>query len=338
MAEYKEVTENQNFILLIDKNADKETNSICTEYWEFYFNEYNQIKYNHTVADIAKKYNKKPLDITNITKANSFILDTYCTCNTCGAFLSQSKIYTRANMPTYLKSEENYNFICTDCHEEQERIQAEKQEKEQIEKFLNELDEHKKAIETSVYESLNSLELNYLVKLAIIGDSVKVSKFLGISEKRRIELHEKMIDLKLIVPHYKGGYSIDEDFKHALQNIDINSKIKPIFGSKAAHALYQKLKKKYLYVYPEIPLAAFIQKQDIEHLFTERWHSDYFLMCRLDFVVTDQNGLPKFGVEYQGGYHQNPEQKIKDEFKRQIMNESGLEIQYMNYSDIKDKQ
>ena len=56
--------------------------------------------------------------------------------------------------------------------------------------------------------------------------------------------------------------------------------------------------------------------------------------CRLDFVITNQNSLPKFGVEFQGSYHQNSDQKIKDDFKEALLNEVGLSIQYYTYADV----
>lgn len=58
-------------------------------------------------------------------------------------------------------------------------------------------------------------------------------------------------------------------------------------------------------------------------------------MCRLDCVVTNPEGIPRFGVEFQGGYHEMEEQQTKDNFKRLIMNDVGLEIQYYDYSDFK---
>jgi len=44
--------------------------------------------------------------------------------------------------------------------------------------------------------------------------------------------------------------------------------------------------------------------------------------------------LPKFGVEFQGSYHQNSDQKIKDDFKEALLNEVGLSIQYYTYADV----
>lgn len=225
--------------------------------------------------------------------------------------------------------------------------------KNEFELFLK---KHKTSIENKMYETLSSLELNYLINLSKTSNINKATIITGISDALKIEIlrklgnlnlilaartTEKMKDyiksldyIKIITPiKQKYMICIFKDFAKALKTLN-NDKIKQIFGSKSVSKLYKKLKKEYLFVYPEIPVSVIIKKQHIEHLFTETWHSNYFLMCRLDFVVTDQHGMPKFGVEYQGGYHESKEQKVKDDFKKLIMNEAGLEIKYFTASDL----
>lgn len=340
--DYDEHTFEQGLLLNIKEGVSDDIRNKCLEYWDLRVNSKNKVIYSITVAELSRKYNTKQETLREKVQENSFVFDTNEKCDECGNYLIDGIKRNRSMLQTHRVLSTGYGK-CQDCFKkEQEKKQKEleeynkKQEEEQNQLYEKEVLKHIEAIDNGVYESLTPIELNYLIHLAKTKDSNKVAKIMGISEKKRESLHKKMGKLYLITFPPSGGYHMNPDFEKALCKLNTNDKLKPVFGSKAAHDLYKKLRRTYLYVYPEVSLAAFIKKQDVEHLFTESWHYDYFLMCRLDFLVTDQYGMPRFGVEYQGGYHENTEQKVKDEFKLKLMNELGLEIQYKTHLDLKD--
>lgn len=205
----------------------------------------------------------------------------------------------------------------------------------------SQIERHEQAIENNVQETLPELELQYLIHLAKIDSIEDAATVMGMTITNgrgiAISLTRKGAMAAKYVKDNKWNFYIDPKFKEALKKLNTD-KTKSVFGSKLAVKLYKQLRQEHLFVYPEVPLAAFIKKEYIEHLLEESWHSSYFLMCRLDFLITDQNGMPKFGVEYQGGYHENENQKVKDDFKRKLMNEAGLEIKYYDYSDLNDEE
>lgn len=327
--------------LYIKKESTDKEKQLCMEYWAinaFYSN--TRIDYKESIYDIGKRHGIPKTSVSQIVAKASFIAPESEKCEKCGALLA-TKLSVRNHL-TYCSNKGYCVKLCDGCRKkedikakEKQTAEAEHRQEEAVKQYRINLNKHVSAIENSIYETLSKLELNYLINLAEMGDSSKVAKIMGISDQKRRNFHEKLAELKLIITHYRGGYYMDADFNKALCNLEKYSNIKSVFGSKPAYELYKKLKKEYLYVYPEMPLAAFIKMEQVEHLFTENWHNGYFLMCRLDCVVTNPEGIPKFGVEFQGGYHEKEEQQTKDNFKRLLMNDVGLEIQYYDYSDFK---
>lgn len=341
--EYNEFNICPDLVLNIKDGVSEDIKNKCLDYWDFKIDSKNKLIYSLTVPKIAIKYNTTQETLRTKIQENAFVFDITEKCKECGAFLRDG-IKKNRNDLGYYRPQLSIDNKCYECEKkEQEQKDKElkeynKQQKEkQAKLYETEVLEHAKAIEDGVYDSLTSIELNYLIHLAKTGDSEQVAKIMGISEKQRASLHKKISALKLIIFPPSGGYHMDENFEKSICKLNTDDKLKSVFGSKAAHDLYKKLRRTYMYVYPEIPLSAFIKKQDVEHIFTESWHYNYFLMCRLDFVVTDQNGMPRFGVEYQGGYHESKEQTVKDKFKLKLMNELGLEIQYKTHLDLRDE-
>lgn len=327
--------------LYVKKDASQDEMKLCMDYWgvKLFYNN-GGFKYLEKIPDIGERYGISTTATSNAVAKISFIVPDSAICIKCGEVLN-TKISLRTQFTEYIDGCGKIN-LCHACKKEndkkikeEEEKELERQEEEKIKKYEIDLAKHTSAIENGIYETLSKLELNYLINLAEMGDSSKVAKIMGISDQKRRKFHEKLGELKLIIAHYKGGYYMDTDLNKALCNLEKYSNIKSVFGSKQAYELYKKLKKEYLYVYPEMPLAAFIKMEQVEHLFTENWHNGYFLMCRLDCVVTTPEGIPKFGVEFQGGYHEKEEQQTKDKFKHLLMNDVGLEIQYYNYSEAK---
>lgn len=109
------------------------------------------------------------------------------------------------------------------------------------------------------------------------------------------------------------------------------------FGSPLALELYRLLKREHAFIYPEIPLCAFIERSAVEHIFTESWHSVYFLTCRADFVVCERNdGIPSLVIEYHGSYHEEEKQKEKDSFKKAVLELVGIPIVEIANSDLQE--
>lgn len=331
---YDSLPINDKLTLYIKKDIQDNLRNICKDYWDIIVDEEYKIKFTKTVKEIQEKYDLHRDTIIKTAKKNSYVFEETLKCCDCDEILIEKKRNTRAGFYKINLNEDN-NLLCPSCYEVETLLEEKRQEDIKKKEYDKDMEKHIRAIENGVYETLSPLELNYLINLAKIGKSYEVAKIMGISERKRERFHNKMEELKLIIFHYRTGYHMNPDFNKALCKLDTYSNIKSVFGSKLAAELYKKLKKEHLYVYPEIPLAAFIKKEQVEHLFVENWHINYFLMCRLDFVVTNPEGIPKFGVEFQGSYHENKDQKVKDSFKLKIMNEIGLEIQYYNSSDLK---
>lgn len=112
--------------------------------------------------------------------------------------------------------------------------------------------------------------------------------------------------------------------------------MKSIFGSPKVFQLYRKLKERHLFVYPEIPICVFVEKEHVKHLFVEKLHEGYFLTCRVDFLVCDNTGKSELAVEYHGGYHEADEQKTKDAFKEKLLGEVGLPLRSLTDSELQD--
>jgi hypothetical protein len=124
----------------------------------------------------------------------------------------------------------------------------------------------------------------------------------------------------------ENHYYVHDGLRDALASLSTQRRVKSIFGSPRALELYRKLKREHAFVFPEIPICAFIERSGVSHLFTETWHENYFLTCRIDFLVCDPEGKPTEALEYQGSYHSDSHQRRKDDFKRQLLEEAGLPI------------
>ena len=327
-----DTTHNNPGLKLLTNNVF-DISKLCKEYWDVEYDKDNNIIFKKTVKEIAEEYGLKMQTVTKIIQEFCFVINLNNKCEICGEYPEQYKMTTRSAFNSNKYHQEN--IICNDCgyHRQQEIIAQKEKEKEA--KFQKNLKLHKLAIENAGYELLSTIELAYCVNFMKTGSLSKAAKVMGVSKEKANKYHSKLQELYLIIRDKNDEYVyVDKDFDNRMKNLNVNNKVKPILTSKIVTTLYKNLRREHLYVYPEIPICAFIKKEDVETLFTESWHSGYFLMCRLDFVITDQNSLPKFGVEFQGSYHQNSDQKIKDDFKEALLNEVGLSIQYYTYADV----
>lgn len=119
------------------------------------------------------------------------------------------------------------------------------------------------------------------------------------------------------------------------------SLIRPIFGSPKEKEMFRALesiikKENYeLAIYPGVSI------RDIIDIDTLRDHDptfylNYFLMCNLDAVVFDMEGMPMMAFEYQGGYHRsNKDAKKKDALKRKILKLAEIPLVEINHRRLK---
>ena len=184
------------------------------------------------------------------------------------------------------------------------------------------------AFDPGVHETLSSLEFNYLVALATEGDSYEACKKLGIDRTRGCGIFEQCIDLGLVsVDREKDEYWMSDELSSFLKKEKTRSSTKSIFGSPNAELVYRKLRSKYQYVFPEVPVCAFVERVGVEHLLEKKWKEYYFLSCRVDFLICTREGTPRGAVEYNGSYHEDfDDVREKDELKRQILDAAGLPL------------
>jgi hypothetical protein len=335
--EYEVFPLSKDFNLCVVSSNDTEILEICFDYWDFVEEFDKNLIFTLSMKDIIAKHEITQNTILKIIKHNCRLIYVHAKCNTCHAIFSEAIINTRteAKNASYSKYRKQ-KYICGECKKKEDDKNSKEMQIKWRERFETAKTNHAKAIQNGVYEALSALELKYLYILSKYKTPPQISSILGISKDNSDKICDKIMRLNLFVlkktPDKVEPY-MESKFKQKLQEM-FSNRTKSIFGSPNAQKLYRKLKEEHMFVYPEIPICAFIEKENVEHLFTEGWHYNYFLTCRLDFVVTDPNGMPQFGVEYQGGYHEKEEMKEKDAFKRNLITEAGLEIKYYTYSDI----
>jgi hypothetical protein len=188
------------------------------------------------------------------------------------------------------------------------------------------------AYETEVYSSLTTLEYMFLYQFALYSDVKKASNNVGLDYEKGIKIATYLEDLFLI--EIKQNYMLDV-LRKALIDTGIDKKIKSIFSSPVAFELYRFLKSKALFVYPELPVAKFINREGIQHMLTEKWHSDYYKNCSVDFLITNKNGFPQYAIEYQGSHHNDSGgAKTRDKFKFDIFIEAGIPLYYLDRAKL----
>ena len=310
-------------------SANEKDKELCDLYWDT--NEYREFIYK--VADLAKKFGLEKGIVPNLVKKKCRAYFTHDICKKCGLpvrFLSSRED---------AKSGYAIILICKKCEQNKEEEREVREEKERTKLYSQKKMKMRDAFESGIYESLSLLEFNFLIHLATSNNIDIARKKVGISKESASNFIENFNNMDLINFNVGiKGYELIPEFEEALKNIKLKKNVKSIFGSAKAKEVYRLLKRKYMFVFPEIPLCSFIEKEIIEHLLDESWKTNYFLTCRIDFIVCDLEGIPEFGVEYQGGYHKSKEQMKKDDFKVKILNEIGLSLRQINYQDLNDEE
>ncbi len=194
------------------------------------------------------------------------------------------------------------------------------------------------AFENSIYESLNGIEYNFFVNLLALENFSKAQRKVGINQDNALKILLYLDEINLIdlIDEDKKEFRYFEGFRYFLK--DHKPKTKSIFGSVKESEMFRMLKRRFLFVYPQVPLCSFIETDAIQHLLDKNSNKfSYFLSCRLDCLVCDKEGNPKIAFEYQGGYHLDADQKWKDELKRSILEFAGIPLHDINSYIISDE-
>ncbi|HEV3218592.1 MAG TPA: DUF2726 domain-containing protein [Candidatus Acidoferrales bacterium] len=304
--------------------ADPVYREVCETYWEVN----DQGQFALRVREVAESFGLDIRKLHSIVAENSRAASEDHICPNCGEVKEWS--YTRENF----RAGFHMHKVCAGCLKAEEEI-AEREAEAQLQLATERAEE---AFEKGVYESLSPLEFNFLRALSSEAGFERAAKSVGINQNGAGKMFKKLVGLSLIIfPEGSDGYSIVSGLKAVLAKSDSRRVVRSIFGSPAAADLYKRLKREHGFVFPEIPVCAFIDKVAVQHLFSKKWHFDYFLRCRLDFVVCDENGVPQFALEYQGGYHDAPDQRDKDEFKRAILEAAGIGLRFVDAKSSDDQ-
>ena len=297
---------------------DPQHHEICDMYWA---RDKNGFVYK--VEDIAAKFYHQSRQI-------SYILPKLCQVWFCDS------VCRRCHRPTeYVKNRTAYSNARQHkglCHECEERLELD----EAVTRKTRQEKQMQEAYDGGIYESLAPLEYAFLNSLARTKTLEEASKCVGISLKLGEKLLAKLNDVHLVNRTHSNKYYLLRDLENALVARRCKKAVKSVFGSPKAERLYKVLKRKYLFVFPEIPICTFTEREMVSHLFTESWHSGYFLTARVDFVVCDEHGYPEIALEYQGGYHDSKEQQVKDRFKQEMVNEVGIALRWIDAESLKE--
>ncbi len=286
---------------------------ICRRYWQQASNGHFIIRPKQLAAELGISTTK----LAHLISHNSTVRCAHGKCPVCGTFW-----YTSVHSHEGLQHSGWRKDLCDGCKQEAERAQQEQARIERIEKPFK----MHEAFERGAWQALKPLELNLLIEIARSANLSDAFRKVGLSNSRGQTVFERLVKMDLIGLTEDQKYWLDEELRELLSNQPLKRQVKSIFGSPKALDAFRQLKRQHAFVFPEIPVCAFVQRSDVEHLFSEAWHGNYFLTCRVDFVICDADGKPTGAVEYQGSYHYNGGQRSKDYFKRRMLEAVGLSL------------
>lgn len=300
---------------------DSTAQAVCHAYWR---TTDGGNSFAFKIAYIAQQYNISEPKVTQIatTQSRAYRADYVC------VFCRQqySYAFNGRSDPMLKKQGLGYHRACSkpECQDALRRDKTAKMES---------------AYRQKAHHKLDSFKLNFLIHLAQLNDFGQATNTIGVSQTRGRELLQKFHRMHPV--NWGDGVSGWEwlpEMQKELHRTPLCSRVKSVFGSVKAQELYRRLQCKYpgFTIFPEMPIAAFVDMRNVEHLFVEKWHRHYFLTARMDFVVCDNGGVPQFGVEYNCGYHQGNKQQVKDAFKTLLLNTAGLSVLEINKDNIRE--
>jgi tetratricopeptide (TPR) repeat protein len=104
--------------------------------------------------------------------------------------------------------------------------------------------------------------------------------------------------------------------------------LRPVFDSEGEHKIYQTLTEVFPngLVFPNMAPAAIFEYEEMKEELTGQEFT-YFLQSRVDFcVVSTESYLPIVGIEVDSHYHDQEEQKRRDEMKDKIFQVGGVSL------------
>lgn len=193
------------------------------------------------------------------------------------------------------------------------------------------------AWQRGLYKRLSGLEFKYWVALAVTEDTEQANKKMGVSAAHGAQMFAALVAGNFLrYSEHCGGWGFHPEAQAALRQQGLQKTVKSVFGSPNARALFRQLSLAHLAcTYPEVPICAFIDQETVAHLFTKPWHAHYFLTCRVDLLICDEEGTPLWAAEYQGGYHKEAEQAERDHFKHALLACAGVPVQYYYAADLR---
>jgi len=183
----------------------------------------------------------------------------------------------------------------------------------------------RRAVEDGTHEGLNDLEYAFLVELAREGKAERAAACVGIGGEVMRSLLRKLEGMDLLEVT-DGTARMLPELRDVLLQDPRNGKTMSILGKPKVAEFYRRLKREYGFVYPEIPLAAFIREAAVKECLGRKEDCWYFLTARVDFLVCDRDGFPRLAFEYQGGGHDTPEKRKKDALKRKLLEAADIPL------------
>jgi hypothetical protein len=310
--------------------SDPIEQQICESYWSVT----PQGSFREPIAQVARRFGITSQKVNGIVERGCVAVYQRLTCLRCGKPTAIFKRRYEAESIGYYKYADPGRFdYCPGC-----KLEAEREERES--RAQAKLESMRRAFEGSRHQSLDPLEYNFLIEIASSVTISTAQQRVGVSTRDAKKILEKLDSLDLIdwseddLKRPFDPIKMLDELRGMLKGEQHRRRVKSIFGSPMAQEVFRKLKSQHPFVYPEIPLCAFIEKSDVEHLF-QQGDLGYFLNCRVDFLICELDGTPVSAVEYQGGYHNDPQQAKRDDFKRKILSAVGLSLTTINSGDLK---
>ena len=272
------------------------------------------------VKKIAEKYNIPQKQLLEEIKPLFWVTDQSCYCRNC------TKCLKKYNVRSDLFINLDRQNICDDCTQEKINQEKEKQRNKLLSGFEN-----------LVHRTLSQLDYEIFVHLC--QDKLsrnQIANQLGLSYKSLENKVRFFKEINLLYSEYGSDIQIVPEYKALFESYVTTKKVRSIFGSKPNFHLYKELLKKYPFVYPEIPICAFLDINLIKQEIPIEYFN-YLKSARVDFAVCDSDGIPLFVIEFQGSGHENEDQKRKDEIKLKAVELSGIPLHYYAFNKVTQK-
>jgi len=312
--------------------------SLCLDYWRL--DPEDNTRFGLSVKQLLTNYNL-PRSWTGNKLSQA--IEECCTvrvrvgspCSDCtNTFVKTCSSRTDAITYSTLRS-----FVCPDCT--RARVAAERAAEEAA---LAELHRRKRevvevlgpeAYEKEIYASLKPIEMRVLIELALADNDHDAYKRIGISRQRGNEIFGKLVKMSLVAHCSCHGYMLPNGAKEKLTRLKEDVKLKPILNPMEKE-IYRRLKSQNAVIFPHQLLRTFVPEhvaREVLAKFPDVSFGSYLCM-EVDFLICDDEYRPLRAIEYQGGYHSNPEQSEKDEFKALVCNAAGVPLTAFEKSSL----